>query len=116
MFQGGADPLRYEEWMRRLENLFEIINCLAKFQVDLAMYQFEGEAEYWRETVKLRGDEPPITWERLMELMDITLGMLKGQRNKSFRVRSRGVRVSWSMPRNLMSSTVLPHLKWLLKR
>ena len=26
-FQGGADPLKYEEQMRRMKNLFEIMEC-----------------------------------------------------------------------------------------
>ena len=37
----------------------------------LATYQFEGEFEYWWGTVKPRGGENPITWERLKELMDV---------------------------------------------
>ena len=69
-FQGGADPLKYEEWMRRMENLFEIMECLAQFKVALATYQFEGEVEYWWGTVKPRAGENPMTWDRLKEMMD----------------------------------------------
>jgi len=46
-FQGGADPLKYEEWKRKLENLFEIMECSDRFKVALTTYQFEGEAEFW---------------------------------------------------------------------
>ena len=45
-FEGGADPLRYEEWMQRLKNLFEIMDCAARFKVALATYQFKREAEF----------------------------------------------------------------------
>ena len=84
-FQGGVNPLRYEEWMQRLENLFQIMDHPTKFKVALATYQFKEEAKYWWETVKPRGDEPPITWERMKELMEyITLRMLRGQRNDNF--------------------------------
>jgi len=69
-FEGGADPLSYEEWMRKLENLFEIMDCPARFNVALATYQFEKVVEFWWGIVKPRGDEPPPTWERLKELMD----------------------------------------------
>jgi len=41
-----------------------------RFKVALTTYQFEGEAEFWLGTVKPKGDEPPITWERLKESMD----------------------------------------------
>jgi len=40
-FQGGTDPLRYEEWMRRMENLLEIMKCPDRYKVTLATYQFE---------------------------------------------------------------------------
>jgi len=32
-FEGEEDPLRYDEWIRKLENLFEIIDCPARFKV-----------------------------------------------------------------------------------
>ena len=54
-FQGGVDPLGYREWMQRLENLFEIIDYPARFNVALATYQFEGEAKCWWEMLKPRG-------------------------------------------------------------
>jgi len=69
-FQGGANPLKYEEWVRRLENLFEIMDCPDQYKVSLATYQFEEEAEYWWGTVKPRGGEEPMTWKRLRALMD----------------------------------------------
>ena len=69
-FQGGSDPLKYEEWMRRMENLFEIMECPARFKVALATYKFEGEVEYWWGTVKPRVGENPMTWDRLKEMMD----------------------------------------------
>jgi len=46
------------------------MGCPDKYKLALATYQFEGEAEYWWETVKPRGEEDLITWERLRELMD----------------------------------------------
>ena len=69
-FQGGAKPLRYEDWIRKLENLFEIMECSDRYKVALATYQFEGETEYWWGTMKPRGEEEPMTWTRLRELMD----------------------------------------------
>jgi len=68
-FQGRANPLRYEEWVRRLENLFEIKECPDQFKVALATYKFQGEDTFWWETVQPRREEAPITWERLRELI-----------------------------------------------
>jgi len=69
-FQGEANPLRYDEWIRKLENLFKIMECPDRYKVSFATYQFEGEAEYWWRTMKPRGEEEPMTWARLRELMD----------------------------------------------
>ena len=39
-FQAGANPLKYEEWIRKLENLFEIMECPERYKVALASCQF----------------------------------------------------------------------------
>ena len=60
-FEGGIDPMVYGEWLWRMENLFEIIECPERFKVHLAAYQFEKEAEFRWETVKPRVGEPVLT-------------------------------------------------------
>ena len=62
-FSGGTDPLTYEERLRRMENLFEVVDCPGGFKVRLATYQFEKEAEFWWGTVKPGAGEPALTWE-----------------------------------------------------
>ena len=69
-FGGGTDPLAYEEWLRRMENLFEVMDCPENFKVRLATHQFEKEAEFWWGTVKPRAGEPALTWEQLKTMMD----------------------------------------------
>jgi len=60
------------KWGVAKETRESIWNCRlpASFKVALATYQFEWETEFWWETVKPWGGEPPITWEWLKELMD----------------------------------------------
>jgi len=53
-FEGGIDPMVYKEWLRRIENLFKIMECPDRFKVHLSTYQFEKEAEFWWGTVKSR--------------------------------------------------------------
>jgi len=53
--------LKYEEWIRKLENLFEIMECRDRYEVALVTYQFEGDAEYWWGTIKPREGETPTT-------------------------------------------------------
>ena len=47
----------YDERLRRMENLFEIMECPERFKVHLAAYQLEKEAEFWWGIVKHRVGE-----------------------------------------------------------
>ena len=69
-FGGGTNTLAYEEWLRRMENLFEVMDCPEDFRVRLATHQFEKEVEFWWGTVKPRTGEPALTWEQLKTMMD----------------------------------------------
>jgi len=60
----------YEEWLRKMGNLFEIMECPEGFKVHLATYQFKKEAEFWWGTIKPRADGPTLTWNQLKSLMD----------------------------------------------
>ena len=31
-FEGGADPMVHDEWLRRMEDLFEIMECPERFK------------------------------------------------------------------------------------
>jgi len=46
-FSGETDPLVYEERLRRIENLFEVMDCPEGSKVRLETHQFEREAEFW---------------------------------------------------------------------
>lgn len=39
-FGGGTNQLAYEEWLRRMENLFEVMECPARFKVRLDPQKF----------------------------------------------------------------------------
>ena len=67
-FSCGIDPLGSEEWLIRMENLFEVVDYPEGSKVRLATHQFEKEAEFWWSTVKLRAGKPTLTWEQLKTL------------------------------------------------
>ena len=46
-FKGTRDPVVAKEWIQRLEKLFEILQCMDKQKVELAVYMLEGEADNW---------------------------------------------------------------------
>jgi len=51
----------YKEWLRRMKNLFKIVECPERFKVHLPTYQFEKEAELWWGTMKPGAGEPVLT-------------------------------------------------------
>jgi len=69
-FEGGTNPMVYEEWLQEMENLFEIMECPERFKVLLVACQFETELEFQWRTVKPRAGEPVLTWNQLKALMD----------------------------------------------
>ena len=69
-FGGGTNPMVYEEWLRRVKILFEIMECPERFKVRLATYWFEKEAKFWWGTVKPRASELMLIWNQLKALMD----------------------------------------------
>jgi len=40
-FEGENDPMLYKEWLRRMENLFQIMECPERFKVQLATYNLK---------------------------------------------------------------------------
>ena len=60
----------YEEWLWRMENLFEIMECPERYKLHLATYQFEKGVKSWWGIVKPRAGEPALTWNQLKALMD----------------------------------------------
>ena len=69
-FEGGADPIVYKERLRRMKNLFEIMERPEGFKVYMVTYQFEKKDEFWWGMVNRRAGEPALTWNQLKALMD----------------------------------------------
>jgi len=57
-FQLGADPLKYEEWVRRLENLFEIIECPDRCNVALVHINLRGRLNFGWKLSNQEGKQP----------------------------------------------------------
>ena len=62
-FEGGPDPLVYEDWIRKIEDLLEVMECPPQLKVRLASHQFEKEANFWWATVKHLAGQPQLTWQ-----------------------------------------------------
>ena len=69
-FDGTPDPMQYGYWKRKIEGLFEVMECPANHNVMFAAHLFEKDASFWWDTVKPREGEQPLTLEELKGLLD----------------------------------------------
>ena len=68
-FSGEPDPMVAEQWMMRMEKIFDVLNCPDDKKVSLATFMLEGEAEHWWRTMKRISEarHEPITWKVFTE-------------------------------------------------
>ena len=69
-FEGGPNPLLYEERLRKMQNVFVVMEFPERFKIQLATHQFEKEVKYWWETVKPYKGEQVLMWAKFKDLMD----------------------------------------------
>jgi len=68
-FEGETDPMVYKERLRRLENLFEIMECPERFKEHLATYNLKKKLSSKGGTVKPRVGEPLTPFQELLLLL-----------------------------------------------
>ncbi|XP_042956228.1 uncharacterized protein LOC122292086 [Carya illinoinensis] len=73
MFDGKADVMESDNWISRLEKIFQAINCTEEQMVEFATYNLADVADVWwiytRKLIKQElGEESPITWTRFKQV------------------------------------------------
>ncbi|KAI0520121.1 hypothetical protein KFK09_007592 [Dendrobium nobile] len=67
LFKGGVGPQAAEDWILRVEKIFDSMQCPGNRKVPLAVFLFEGEAERWwigQQREKFQGKtNAEITWD-----------------------------------------------------
>ena len=46
-FRGTTDPLQVEDWIKRIERVFEMMECPKERKVNIAAFLLEGRALNW---------------------------------------------------------------------
>ena len=54
MHDGNYDPVVLEEWVRKIEKIFTVVEVLEEKKVNIGTYYLTGEANIWWNTVKGR--------------------------------------------------------------
>ncbi|CAH9076114.1 unnamed protein product [Cuscuta epithymum] len=63
-FEGGADPLKARDWLKKVEGLAEGLELRDNEKVKCASYSLTMSARTWWETVKQRVNTATMTWEQ----------------------------------------------------
>jgi len=69
-FDRTPDPVQYEYWKRKIEGLFEFMECPANFKVKFAAHLFGKDASFWWDTVKPKEGKQLLTWAEFKGLLD----------------------------------------------
>ncbi|GMH03676.1 hypothetical protein Nepgr_005515 [Nepenthes gracilis] len=71
-FMGEPDPIKAENWIRRLEKTFKFIKCSEEEKVKCATFKLYGEADHWWIIKKkfLNQEMEVITWDRFLEVFN----------------------------------------------
>ncbi|XP_057250605.1 uncharacterized protein LOC125497568 [Beta vulgaris subsp. vulgaris] len=69
LYDGKPDPVAFEDWINRIDQLFETLQCPEKWRVDFAVFYLTGQASLWWKIVKEKKNEPGFGWSKLQDLM-----------------------------------------------
>ncbi|KAL2532330.1 Pepsin-retropepsin like protein [Abeliophyllum distichum] len=71
-FDGKDDPFAAKEWLRRLEGIFEHLNCNDTQKVSSAKFTFIDDASYWWESdsrTRTTEQQRNLTWNQFKEAL-----------------------------------------------
>ena len=73
-FVGATDPLVAEEWLKKLDAIFEVIEVTKKQKLSLATFMLKGEARNWWEAIRrmmnAQLEGVPITWQQFVGIFN----------------------------------------------
>lgn len=60
-FRGDPNPLVAHKWLRQVRKLMDILRMPVEYRVTIAASLFEGEADYWWESIQRNRDVEVMT-------------------------------------------------------
>ncbi|XP_038984471.1 uncharacterized protein LOC120111488 [Phoenix dactylifera] len=69
MFEGGADYLAAETWIRKIEEMYDALQFLEEVKVKLAVPMLRGNAKFWWIAMKaaVQGNGEQLTWKEFKD-------------------------------------------------
>ena len=68
MFQGTPDPAKAENWIKRIQQIFEYMQLTEAQKLACAVHQFDDEARCWWEIIVQMQPIETISWEKFLAL------------------------------------------------
>ncbi|GFZ00496.1 hypothetical protein Acr_14g0001310 [Actinidia rufa] len=73
-FMGALDPLVAEEWLKKLDAIFEVMEVTDEQKLTLATFMLRGEARNWWESMRrMQNAQPegvPMSWQRFVDIFN----------------------------------------------
>ena len=73
-FVGATDPLIAEEWVKKLNAIFEVMGVIEEQKLSLATFMLKGWARNWWEAMRrmmnAQLEGVLITWQRFVEIFN----------------------------------------------
>ncbi|GFY95012.1 hypothetical protein Acr_10g0003970 [Actinidia rufa] len=73
-FVGAIDPLVAEEWLKKLDAIFEVMEVTDEQKLILATFMLRGEARNWWESMRrMQNAQPegvPMSWQRFVDIFN----------------------------------------------
>ncbi|GFZ01882.1 hypothetical protein Acr_15g0004910 [Actinidia rufa] len=70
-FMGATDPLVAEEWLKKLDTIFEVMEVTSEQKLTLATFMLRGEARNWWESMRrMQPEGVPVSWQRFVEIFN----------------------------------------------
>ncbi|GKC94814.1 zinc finger, CCHC-type, retrotransposon gag domain protein, partial [Tanacetum coccineum] len=71
-FRSATTPVDAENWIARIEKIFEVLGCADEFKARLASYKFEGDAlNWWKAFKQAKGGETYVATLSWKDFCDI---------------------------------------------
>ncbi|XP_057471276.1 uncharacterized protein LOC130760096 [Actinidia eriantha] len=70
-FMGATDPLVAEEWLKKLDTIFEVMEVTDEQKLLLATFMLRGEARNWWESMRrMQPEGVLVSWQRFVEIFN----------------------------------------------
>ena len=69
VYEGTPDPKTFEDWIRGMEKLFDVLQCPEHWKVGIAVFYLKDKVDLLWGTVREGQNEPGFGWGKFKEMI-----------------------------------------------